>query len=349
MTAPLVPPHVNLRGFKYMPLDVVRLRDSDFAAHADGEAFRCAVLLWCAAWHQVPAGSLPDDDKVLAGFVGMSRSPRLWKKTRGEVLKNFVKCSDGRFHHPVIAEKALEAWQAHLKERFKNEMGRLKKAMERADIKGIYPTFDEWKNRYEETGNPLWPIVPVPTTDAICPGDVPTTDPSCPGDVPSDTASKGREGKGRDTVSIDSSKRADTSKRAEALARALRECGFEQCSATAPDILQMAAQQVSESELRDAAKGHSAKPLAWIASRVFNRRKDAAGRVAGSAPHLPAPADTNAAAERQWRWGIEAEILDVQQRCDRLGLIAPERRDAEVQRLRSVLAAGWQGAREVPA
>lgn len=32
-----------------------RLRDSDIATKAKGDEFRCAVLLWCAAWHQVPA------------------------------------------------------------------------------------------------------------------------------------------------------------------------------------------------------------------------------------------------------------------------------------------------------
>ena len=65
---PLVPAEVDLRDFGFMPLDVLRLRDSDLAALANGEEFKAAVLLWCAAWHQVPAASLPNDDRLLARF-----------------------------------------------------------------------------------------------------------------------------------------------------------------------------------------------------------------------------------------------------------------------------------------
>ena len=65
---PLVPADVDLRDFQYMPLDVVRLRDSSLAAKASGEEFRAAVLLWYVSWHQKPPASLPDDDEELASF-----------------------------------------------------------------------------------------------------------------------------------------------------------------------------------------------------------------------------------------------------------------------------------------
>jgi hypothetical protein len=109
---PLVPPEVDLRNFHYMPLDVVRLRDSDIAGVEDGEVFRAAVLAWCAAWHQVPAASLPDDDAVLARLTGYGRDLATWKRVReAGALRGFVRCSDGRLYHPVVAEKALEAWE----------------------------------------------------------------------------------------------------------------------------------------------------------------------------------------------------------------------------------------------
>lgn len=108
---PLVPPEVDLRNFHYMPLDVVRLRDSDIAGVEDGEVFRAAVLAWCAAWHQVPAASLPDDDAVLARLTGYGRDLATWRRVReAGALRGFVRCSDGRLYHPVVAEKALEAW-----------------------------------------------------------------------------------------------------------------------------------------------------------------------------------------------------------------------------------------------
>ena len=85
---PLVPAEVDLRDFKFMPLDVVRLRDSGLTAKATGDEFRAAVLLWCASWHQVPAASLPDDDDELANICGYSRSRREWAKVRVGALRN---------------------------------------------------------------------------------------------------------------------------------------------------------------------------------------------------------------------------------------------------------------------
>ena len=105
---PLTPPDCDLSDFQYMDLDVRRLRDSKFAAGPSGEAFRAGVLLWCAAWHQVPAASLPDDDKWLARATGTKKSK--WTQIKPIALHGWVLCSDGRYYHPVIAERALRAW-----------------------------------------------------------------------------------------------------------------------------------------------------------------------------------------------------------------------------------------------
>ena len=65
LPAPPVPVDADLTHYDDMPLEVRRLRDSGIAGVADAEAFRCGVLSWCAAWHQVPAGSLPAADADL--------------------------------------------------------------------------------------------------------------------------------------------------------------------------------------------------------------------------------------------------------------------------------------------
>lgn len=103
---PLTPMDCDLRGLPYMPLDTSRLLDSDFMALATDEEFRFGMTLWCKAWQQVPAGSLPDDDRILAHLSGARDR---WCDVRDMSLHNFVKCSDGRLYHPVICEKALEA------------------------------------------------------------------------------------------------------------------------------------------------------------------------------------------------------------------------------------------------
>lgn len=106
---PFTPDDCDLRGLTFMPLDVLRLRDSDLALHASGDAFKAAVLLWCVAWHQTPAGSLPNDDRALAHWAHLDL--KTWKKVRAVALTKFHLCADGRLYHEVVAEKALEAWQ----------------------------------------------------------------------------------------------------------------------------------------------------------------------------------------------------------------------------------------------
>jgi hypothetical protein len=132
LPTPLTPSECDLRDFPFMPLDVVRLRDSDISALSNGDEFRCAVLLWCASWHQVPAASLPDDDKILCQLAGFGRVVKEWQKVREGSLRGWVKCSDSRLYHPVVAEKAIEAWNSRVKYREAKEQDRQRKAEERA-------------------------------------------------------------------------------------------------------------------------------------------------------------------------------------------------------------------------
>jgi hypothetical protein len=106
---PPVYPDLDLRDFPYMPLDVVRLRDSESVVLTTGEEFRAAVMLWCAAWHQVPASSLPNDDRILANLAGFGRDVKGWMEVKEGALRGFYVCADGKLYHSVIAEKATEA------------------------------------------------------------------------------------------------------------------------------------------------------------------------------------------------------------------------------------------------
>ena len=108
--APLTPPDCDLQDFPFMPLQVARLRDSDMAATESPEACWYAVMLWAASWHQVPAASLPDDDAILTKLCGLGRDVKTFRKHRDGALRGFVKCSDGRIYHAVVAEQANAAW-----------------------------------------------------------------------------------------------------------------------------------------------------------------------------------------------------------------------------------------------
>jgi hypothetical protein len=91
-----------------MPLDTARLIDSDLFALSTGDEFKAAVALWCKSWTQKPAASLPNDDRILSH---LSSAGGRWKKIKPMALRGWVLCDDGRLYHPVIAEKALEAWE----------------------------------------------------------------------------------------------------------------------------------------------------------------------------------------------------------------------------------------------
>jgi hypothetical protein len=138
---PLTPANCDLTGLPNLPLNVTRLTNSDLIALTTGDEFKAAVLLWAKSWHQVPAASLPKDDRILARLIGVSLSE--WITVREGALRGFVECSDGRLYHPVVAEMALAAWATCTKQRAK--------AMKR------------WANR--GNAEPELPL-PPPTADA---------------------------------------------------------------------------------------------------------------------------------------------------------------------------------------
>lgn len=121
---PLTPPDCDLRDFAFMPLDAARLLDSDMFALSTGEEFKAAIALWCKAWVQVPAASLPDDERVLAYLSGAGSR---WKKVKSMALRGFVKCDDGRLYHSVVAEKAIEAWSKKQSYRARSKKGNEKR------------------------------------------------------------------------------------------------------------------------------------------------------------------------------------------------------------------------------
>lgn len=125
---PLVPADVDLRDFPFMPLDVTRLLDSEIMALEDAEAFRAGVASWCKGWHQVPAASLPNEDGSLCRTLGYGRDLKTWARLRkAGALHGWVLCSDGRLYHPVVAEKALEAWLEKLNQRLSSGAGNAKR------------------------------------------------------------------------------------------------------------------------------------------------------------------------------------------------------------------------------
>lgn len=198
LPAPFTPPDCDLQGFAFMPLDVARLRDSDMASEQTPEQNWSAVLLWAAAWHQVPAGSMPDSDNWIAkaaGYLSRGRIDPHWDEVRAGAMRGFILCSDGRWYHPVVAEKANEAWVSKLKQRLKTECARIKKHNDRHGTKVPFPEFETWFAAGCPAGQPL----PVPRditpgslgTDTDVPRDMPPSSLDEMDEVPRETPSNG--------------------------------------------------------------------------------------------------------------------------------------------------------------
>lgn len=106
---PPISADMDLRSYGWMKLDLNKLYSSDLIHLANNEEFGAAVKLWCESMRQVPAGSLPDNDRILASMAGYKNRQRRWQKVREMALHGFSLCSDGRLYHPVLSEMVLAA------------------------------------------------------------------------------------------------------------------------------------------------------------------------------------------------------------------------------------------------
>lgn len=107
MNLALTPSGCDLRDFQFMPMDVRRLLTSETWVTGSADEKCAAMSLWLESWQQVPAASIPNNDKMLAHLSGAGSK---WKKVKDHVLRSWVDGGNGRLYHPVVAEKALEAW-----------------------------------------------------------------------------------------------------------------------------------------------------------------------------------------------------------------------------------------------
>ena len=172
---PLVPAECDLTDFKFMPLEVEQLRKSKawLIARRRPELAFYMLNLWMRAWHERPAASIENDDDVLCDAAGCH--PRDWAELRDDVLRGWVKCSDGRLYHPVIAEKALETWRRKVLHRYDKECLRRRKAFVRAGGAGTPPVY-----LFEDYLGEHFPGA-LPFADQLCPPDKLV----CPPDKPS--------------------------------------------------------------------------------------------------------------------------------------------------------------------
>jgi uncharacterized protein YdaU (DUF1376 family) len=111
-TEPLTSIEDDISGLDGFMLNTDRLMVSELWALSTGDEFKAALGLWCRAWKQTPAGSLPNDERVLAAFSGAGRD---WHKVRDMALRGFVACDDGRLYHKTLCEDVKRAAESKRK------------------------------------------------------------------------------------------------------------------------------------------------------------------------------------------------------------------------------------------
>ena len=95
---------------------------------------------WAEAFEQVPAGSLPDDDYILAEWAGFGRrNLNGWSAVKDEVMSAWTLCSDGRWYHPTLCEVARSQWAERQQHLWERECDRIRKANVRRAKDGLEP------------------------------------------------------------------------------------------------------------------------------------------------------------------------------------------------------------------
>lgn len=169
----------DVRCLPYMPLHIERLRKSRswLRCKRRPELGYYLMNLWMRAWHELPAGSVPDDDDILADAAGCD--PLEWEKIKADVLSGWELIGD-RFYHPVVVELAAEAAQKITAARMRTQAAREARGKKTKEIQAAPSvtenvtetvTSPEGKGR-EEKYPPYPPCDPEPmVADAVAPAE----------------------------------------------------------------------------------------------------------------------------------------------------------------------------------
>jgi hypothetical protein len=152
-----VPADCSMTGLPYMPLYLDRLQRSKSWARARRNPALAFYMinLWAAAWRGTPAGSLEDDDDILC--TAAMCDPLQWNAVRADLMRGWLRCSDGRVYNPTICDVAAGVWETRVEMRASLARARQAKAAKR--------------ERVAAQGNlPLRPVV-VASTKAPRPSD----------------------------------------------------------------------------------------------------------------------------------------------------------------------------------
>lgn len=123
------PPDTRAKGWRF-ELDYEQIEQSDTWDLAGLEGRPWLLMLWLTAWRQVPCGSMPADEQVIAAKIGMP--PKAWAKHRATLMRGWWKADDGRMYHPTLAARVEEMMKRRRSDSDRQHAKRLREAAEAA-------------------------------------------------------------------------------------------------------------------------------------------------------------------------------------------------------------------------
>lgn len=129
MTAAPYAPETRAKGWRF-ELDLEQISQSDTWVLASPDLRPWLLMLWSISWQQVPCGSLPAEDTIIAARIGMK--PGVFAKHRHVLLRGWYAADDGRLYHPTITRRVLAMLETKQKEKDR-------KAAYRAKMSGNVP------------------------------------------------------------------------------------------------------------------------------------------------------------------------------------------------------------------
>jgi hypothetical protein len=98
------PADTKAKGWRF-ELDHERIEQSDTWVLASPDMRPWLLMLWMTAWRQVPCGSLPASDELIAARIGMPT--RTFQANKDLLMRGWALCADGRMYHAAITEQVL--------------------------------------------------------------------------------------------------------------------------------------------------------------------------------------------------------------------------------------------------
>lgn len=134
---------VRAKGWRF-ELDYEQIGQSDTWAlgskpgAADVRPF--LLMLWYVSWQEVPCGSLPDDDEVIAAKIGLPDA--LIPELRRRILRGWWKADDGRLYHDTLVQRVNEMLSKRRSDADRQARSRAAKSVPESDASHVDVTRD---------------------------------------------------------------------------------------------------------------------------------------------------------------------------------------------------------------